>query len=217
MSFSHSQAKGFYDRFGSKQDRQAFYEDPSINQLVSAIRFGAVHRIFEFGCGTGRFGRRLLEKHLSADASYVGADVSPVMVGLARQRLASFADRAEVRLTDGSISFPIAETSVDLVISTYVLDLLADEDIRRFIGEAGRVLRPGGQLALAGITGGVDLRSRALMALWKVVYRLNPSWLGGCRPIQLPQYLDSNQWDVFFRGTVSPYGVSSEAIAAQKR
>jgi len=33
-TLSHQQAKAFYDRFGAKQDSQAFYEDRAVQELV---------------------------------------------------------------------------------------------------------------------------------------------------------------------------------------
>ena len=82
------QVRAFYDRFGARQDAQAFYEDAALTELVLHADFEAAGRVYELGCGTGRFARRLLERHLPDGATYLGVDLSATMVELARGRLA---------------------------------------------------------------------------------------------------------------------------------
>ena len=57
---NREQAKTFYDRLGSRQDSQAFYEDPAIRDLIAEADFETARSIFEFGCGTGRGQTELL-------------------------------------------------------------------------------------------------------------------------------------------------------------
>ena len=53
MTLSHSQAKRFYDRFGSKQDKQSFYEDKALDELIA-------HALIEYAitCGCELPGHR---------------------------------------------------------------------------------------------------------------------------------------------------------------
>ena len=64
-AFSPEQARRFYDRFGIKQDSQAFYENPALNKLVQFGEFEKAHDIVEFGCGTGRFALKNYLLHCS--------------------------------------------------------------------------------------------------------------------------------------------------------
>jgi ubiquinone/menaquinone biosynthesis C-methylase UbiE len=77
-----AQAKAFYDRFGARQDAQSFYEDRAIDVLVVHGVFSTATSVFEFGCGTGRFAKRLLAQALPPEARYMGVDVSSAMVCL---------------------------------------------------------------------------------------------------------------------------------------
>jgi len=217
MTLTHQQAKVFYDSFGAKQDTQAFYEDPATNLLLANAELEAAWSVFEFGCGTGRLAERLLRQKLPPETPYLGVDVSPTMIRLAQARLAPFGARAKARQSDGTISFPIADASVDRVLSTYVLDLLSEDDTRRFMEEARRVLRPGGRLGLVSVTEGSGIFSRGVMGLVKVIYRAKPSLVGGCRPIRLDAFLDPARWDVVFRWTVAPFGVASAILVAKVR
>ncbi len=215
---SPAAAQAYYDGFGKKQDSQGFYEDPALDDLIAHADFQDTQNIFEFGCGTGKLAARLLEKHLPASASYLGCDVSPVMVDLAKQRLAAYDTRAQVTLSDGTVQLPCSDHSVERVVSTYVLDLLSEADIRRFFGEAHRVLVPGGKLCLASLTRGVNLPSRIVSSLWMNVFRLKPAIVGGCRPIRLDSFVDDETWRVIHLKVVTPFGVPSEVLilAAQR-
>jgi len=81
-TLSYQEARQAYDRIGSLQDSQAFYEDRSTALLIRHGEFTTAESVFEFGCGTGRFALRLLEDYLSPTARYRGVDVSPKMVRL---------------------------------------------------------------------------------------------------------------------------------------
>ncbi len=213
-----AEARAFYDRFGRKQDSQGFYENPALDDLVASSRFREAQNAFEFGCGTGRFAARLLEKELPASATYLGCDLSAVMVALAEERLDAFAGRATVVQSDGAIRFPLSDRSVDRVVSCYLLDLLSGADIAAFLAGARRVLRPGGLLCLVSLTEGVSAWSRIVIALWMALFRLRPSLVGGCRPIRLEAYPDTETWQVLHRRVVAPFGVPSEVpVATVKR
>lgn len=214
MVLTHSQAKAFYDRFGKKQDTQSFYEDAALDALIAHAAFEQAEKVFELGCGTGRFALNLLTKHLPASASYLGIDLSQTMVDIADQRIASCSERAKAVRSDGSMHFPLPDRSVDRVVSTYVLDLLSQTDIRDAITEASRVLMPGGKLCLVSLTAGVTLPSRIVSGLWSAAFSLHAPLVGGCRPIRLDSYFDRDGWSVEYRNVVTQFGVPSEVLIA---
>lgn len=207
---SRAAVRAYYDRFGARQDSQAFYEDPATDALMTHADFEHAQSVFEFGCGTGRLAQRLLCAHLPVTAQYLGCDISPVMTRLAERRIESHAGRARIMHTDGEIRFPFEDGAIDRVVSCYVMDLLADADIRRYLQEAHRALRPGGYVCLASLGRGVGMLSRLVSWLWSGVFRIAPSLVGGCRPIHLDAYVDSSQWRLVYRNTVTPFGVPSE-------
>jgi len=171
--------KRFYDRLGSAQDWQGFYETPAIKELVGHSAFDTSHSVFEFGCGTGALASRLLQAQLPADARYVGVDISSTMVSLALSRLKSWSGQARVYQTDGSPRIPEADSSFDRFVSTYVLDLLAPDFIERLLPEAHRVLVPGGKLCLVSMTFGESPLSRSVCWGWQRLWRLSPGIVGG--------------------------------------
>jgi ubiquinone/menaquinone biosynthesis C-methylase UbiE len=217
MVLSRSQARRFYDRFGKKLDSQAFYEDAALEDLINHAEFDTAQSVYEFGCGTGRFAERLLKNILPATASYAGTDISQTMISLAEQRLLPYEKRAKVTKSNGSINFGRAEHTLDRVVSTYVLDLLSDADIRSVIDEARRVLKPGGKLCLVSLTNGNTIVSKLVTKLWKMLFATHPMFVGGCRPIMLESYLDQESWSLEYHHVVIQYGVSSEVIVASPK
>ena len=207
-----SEIQTFYDRFGKKQDSQSFYEDPALDDMLIHAHFADAKKVFEFGCGTGRFAARLLTEHLSSSATYLGCDLSSTMVGLAKERLAIYPERAQVLQSAEKVNFPLPNDSVDRVISTYVLDLLPETAVREFFREAQRVLNVGGKLCLTSLTEGTTLLSRIVSVGWNTIFHLHPALVGGCRPIHLEEYVDSHNWEVEYSNVTIAFGVPSEVL-----
>lgn len=218
-TLSRDRARRFYDRLGAGQDSQTWYEAPALARLVEQADLAAASAVVEIGCGTGRFAAELLDAPLTAGdppsgATYRGFDLSPTMVDLARRRLASFGERARAETTSGEPPLPLADGCCDRVLSTYVFDLLPEDEIAAWAAEARRLLRPGGRLCLAGIAPGTGLGSKLVMGLWSGVHRLAPVVVGGCRPLHVAPLLGDG-WQVLHRSTVVAWGIASEVLVAQ--
>jgi ubiquinone/menaquinone biosynthesis C-methylase UbiE len=211
---THAEAKKFYDAWGTKQDAQSFYEDPAINELIKFTDFEHVESLFELGCGTGRLAKRLLTEKLSSTAQYQGIDLSLTMTQIAKERLAEFGDRVQVTLSDGSLQFNIPDHSIDCFLATYVLDLLTVEDSTAVLAEAHRVLKKDGKLGLVGLTYGQNVITRLVSWGWARIYAIQPSIVGGCRPIEIKKFLANNQWRIGHQSVITASGISSEVMIA---
>lgn len=215
-TLTHEEARSFYDRFGPRQDLQ-IYERAAVDALCASADFGRAKAVLEFGCGTGAFARRLLERELPADARYLGLDVSGTMVDLARERVAAFAPRAEVRQTDGRVVLDAPDGSYDRFVSNYVFDLLSTDDMRTLLAEAHRVLVPGGLLGTTGLTYGRSRPSRWISRAWAALHARRPRLVGGCRPVQVGGLLDESAWTIREHRVVSSFGIASEVLVAEAR
>jgi len=212
------QARRVYDRIGRAQDTQGFYEDAAKRRLTQLGVFERARSMFELGCGTGRFAARLLRERLPTDARYLGVDVSPRMVSLARSRLRRYAPRAEAVLLDPpALALPGSDGGYDRFVATYVFDLLADEQARVLLAEAHRLLAPGGLLCIASLTEGVTRAGRVVSGAWATLAHRWPALLGGCRPIEVERLLAAGWWRVQQREVITRWGVPTEIVVAVSR
>jgi SAM-dependent methyltransferase len=209
------QARAVYNRIGRLQDWQSFYESKALDDLIAHGEFGSARSVFELGCGTGSFARRLLRDHLRSDASYLGVDVSDTMVGLATARLGEWSDRSRILHTDGELPLPGADASFDRFVANYVFDLLGEDYSARVLEEAGRLLSDGGLLCIASLTRGRSRAERAVTATWGWVWAHTPSLVGGCRPIEVVRMLGS-EWSLLHRRVVSSFAIPTEVVIARR-
>ena len=101
-------------------------------------------RLIDLGCGTGRF--LDFVKQVWPRLPVVGIDLSEAYVRHARRHLRR---RARVNLLVANAeAIPAADESCDAVTSIFMLHELPPEVRRSVIGEAARVLKPGGRLIL---------------------------------------------------------------------
>ncbi|MCI4338113.1 MAG: ubiquinone/menaquinone biosynthesis methyltransferase [Thermoplasmata archaeon] len=115
---------------------------------VDRYRAGrAVARVLDVGCGTGEFSR-LVARHFR-DARVTGLDFTDGML-----RRAAAHPRRENRgpqfVRGSALSLPIADRSIDLCTSAFLLRNLSD--LGQGFREIHRVLRPGGTMLALEIT-----------------------------------------------------------------
>lgn len=105
--------------------------------------------VLDHACGAG-MDLLLAARRVGPEGHTIGIDMTPAMVECARTAAdqAGMKDRVEVH--QGFYEdLPVANASVDVVISNGVLNLAPDK--RQVLGEISRVLKPGGRLYLADV------------------------------------------------------------------
>ncbi len=212
MALTLKQARAVYDRIGRVQDSQAFYEDAATDRLVANAELGRDQTIFEFGCGTGRLAERLLSA-LPPSVTYLGVDISPVMINLANSRLAAWPERAKAILVDGSLPLPADNAFADRVLSTFVFDLLEADYARAVLDDLRRILTPDGWLCLVSLTHGERLIERGVSRTWTGLWRVAPQLVGGCRPIAVSALLGDG-WHVQHHSRVHRWGLVTDVVIA---
>jgi ubiquinone/menaquinone biosynthesis C-methylase UbiE len=211
-------ARRVYDRIGRFQDSQGFYEDAATHRLVELADFDECASVFELGCGTGRFAAHLLATAMPTTANYLGVDISPKMVSLARRRLGLWKERAPALLIEPpGLQLPAGTGSVDRFISTYVFDLLSPGDAQALLSEARRLLKPGGLLGLVSLTHGTTPGSRIFSSCWGAIAERLPCLVGGCRPVDLGHLVSEPAWSIEYCEVLVTLMIPSQILVARRQ
>jgi SAM-dependent methyltransferase len=121
--------------------------------------------VLDLGSGGG-IDVLLSAKRVGPTGKAYGLDMTDEMLSLARQNQKK-AGLQNVEFLKGTIeNIPLPDNTVDVIISNCVINLSGDKD--RVLGEAFRVLKPGGRLAVSDVVvrGEVPADIRKSMELW---------------------------------------------------
>lgn len=158
---------GFADHFSAFADRYAAYRPHYPPALVAAIADRCAHRdvAWDVGCGSGQLSVALAGRF----ARVIACDPSQAQLDHAER-----APRVEYRLAPAEAS-GLPDASADLAVAAQAAHWF---DWPRFVVEAGRVVRPGGLIALVTYLN-AELTGDAGALLVEFYRVLQGHWPGG--------------------------------------
>jgi SAM-dependent methyltransferase len=131
-------------------------------QLVAQAGIGPTASVLEIGSGTGNVTLRIAQAQ--PGATVTGIDPDAASVAFARQKAARAG--LAVRFEEGRAGqLPLADGSVDRVVSSLMFHHLEGEERLTALQEVRRVLAPGGSLHILDLSGGAPLSTGLLLRL----------------------------------------------------
>jgi 2-hydroxy-4-(methylsulfanyl)butanoate S-methyltransferase len=150
--------------------------------LTKLVSLSECRRLLDVGGGTGAFTISLCRRYPALSGTIIDfPSVRPMAERLAKE--AGLADR--VTFHEGNALTSQWPDGQDVVLMSYLLSAVAEENGRRLIASARRVLKPGGLLVLHDFMTENDRRSPTSAALWLLAAvlmdpdapALTPGWL----------------------------------------
>jgi len=135
-SLLYKDKSNIYERFSQAED--------SDNKILNFLLEKAIGKIvLDFGCGTGRFIKNLAP----SVKKYIAMDINESQLKIARSKIKDIKNVEIIKNQEDSI--PLADSSVDLIFSTWVIGSIHNLDLRiKILNEFERVLKRGGSIFL---------------------------------------------------------------------
>jgi ubiquinone/menaquinone biosynthesis C-methylase UbiE len=124
--------------------------EPVIRRAVGDLHLKAGINVLDAGCGIGSH-LPLLAEQVGPSGHVTGLDISGELLSIARQRVHDDGLENRVRLVQGDVNnLPFAEESIDCVVSVDCVGYPFALQPVALLQELGRVVVPGGAVAIMG-------------------------------------------------------------------
>jgi demethylmenaquinone methyltransferase/2-methoxy-6-polyprenyl-1,4-benzoquinol methylase len=185
---TREETKHYYNKIAKIYDLMSDHSEAPVRQAaVDLLAAKTGEKVLEVGFGTGHCLISLARAVGPAGKVY-GIDISDAMRQLALTNLAKegLAERADLTCADG-LTLPYADGMLDAILMTFTLELFDTPEIPKFLAECKRVLRPGGRIAVAGMS--KEGKHGAVFHLYEWTHKHFPNFVD-CRPIFVGKALE---------------------------
>ena len=208
---SQNRIGGVYDRIAPIYDVWAkLTESRARKRSLELAEIQDGQHILEVAVGTGLAFYEIVKSN--PNGSNTGFDLSPGMLAKATTRLRTLGNANYSLAAGTAFDLDVEDESIDLLMNSYMFDLIAFDDMDTVIGEFRRVLKKDGRLVLVNMTVSEGLGGR----LYEAIYRISPASMGGCRGVRMTEKLQQFGFRVEARETVRQMLFPSEVILARK-
>lgn len=194
----------FYDIWGRFTESKA----EKVVVELAGIKDGS--SILDVACGTGEMLKKIVK--LNPGGANIGIDLSPDMLAKAKKKLEK-ADYGNFELKEGNalqLNFP--DNTFDLLVNSYMVDLLPVQYFNTVASEFFRVLKPNGSIVISTFSFG----TKKIHRFWFFVSKHFPKLLTGCRPVRFRENLINAGFRIENEIEISQNTFPSQIIKAVK-
>ncbi|MDD5170746.1 MAG: methyltransferase domain-containing protein, partial [Syntrophales bacterium] len=185
-------------------------ESRARNRAIELAEIKNGSRILEVAVGTGLGFYEIVKRN--PEGKNIGIDLSQGMLNKAEKRLRKLSG-VNYKLSIGTaFKLPIEDEAIDVLMNSYMFDLMTSEDADRVLSEFKRVLKKDGRLVLVNMTVGERLGSH----IYNSIYSIYPRLMGGCRGVSMSGKLTDYGFSVEKREYTQQLLFPSEVILAHK-
>lgn len=178
---SRDETRKYYDRIARIYDLMADHSEAPARQAgLDLLAAQPGEKVLEIGFGTGHC-LVALAQAVGATGKVYGLDISEAMRQHAEENLrkAGLLERAELVCGDG-LHLPYPAAALDAIFMSFTLELFDTPEIPLVLAECKRVLRPGGRIAVVGMS--KDQGHGVVFHLYEWTHKHFPNFVD-CRPI----------------------------------
>lgn len=197
----YSQRAFFYDVWGNLTEAKARRRALQLANIQDG------ESVLEVAVGTGLAFREIVR--VNPNGQNFGIDLTQTMLNRARKKLEQTEAHYQLSVGD-AYDLRFANAQFNVLINNYMFDLLPEADFVKVLNGFKRVLKPSGRLILVNMTKGEHFYQN----FYELLYRINPSWMGGCRGVQLANTLPKAGFKNISREMTSQLGFPSEILTA---
>jgi len=199
-----SAVTSFYDFWAN------FTESKAMDSVLSKIKGDINGYVLDIGVGTGDMFYRIVP--LNKEGYNVGLDISTQMLFKAKKKLNGKIKSKTILILGNVFNLPFEDNSFDYIFSSYVFDLLPEEEFENVTKEVNRVLKKNGKVVIITMSFGYKWYNK----FWFLIAKYFPDLLTNCRPVNLKPYLFDTFKDVEVIN-ISQNTFPSEIITAVKK
>ncbi len=210
VTLSKDDVRRTYARLSNIYDFWSFLtESKTVNKALQLANIKNGESILEVAVGTGLVFERIVS--MNENGRNEGIDLSPEMLARAGKRLKKRFSNYALKVGD-AYSLPYPDGTFDLIINSYMFDLLPEKDFSPVLLEFKRLLKPGGRIVITSMTPARRWYSR----IWDWLVRKAPNILEGCRPISLEEDVKQSGFKNIREEYISQFTFPSLILYAEK-
>ncbi len=195
---------GIYDIWGMLTESRAR------KRAIELAKIEDGSTILEVAVGTGLAFYEIVKRNPHGDNT--GIDLSKGMLKKAGKRLKKLSGANFTLNTGTAFHLPMRDHSVDVLVNSYMVDLMSESDMDKVIKEFRRVLKEQARLVMVNMTTGERFGSN----IYDFIYNMAPRLMGGCRGVNLSDKLSEHGFKVEKREYIQQFLFPSEVIIAHK-